>query len=429
MGYRSRRRNDEGSLVLTLLVIIVSTTLLVAFLGIANTSLKFSRRSGDSANALEVTDAGVNDAVKSINAQLAANPATTFFEGNSSLGGAGDYRYTATQDGTAWRIDAVGTDLTGVKRHIKATAQDQDIFGNAFFALYAAQFKGTTDSFASPTQTCLSASSTPRSAGFVGSNQLITFDQNQGGGSSGFNCQQNAFGGFPYAADGCVFYEQTSIPPKDANDSNTIRSAACPPEPLTFATTQKFAPKNPSVPANALPLGGAGGYSCPASGDYVIPAGTWKTSSLTLSGGCYVARGTTSKIYVTGPVTIGTASGNCANIVNQPQGSASCGGSSMPSSWYESGWARNLQIFVLPTGGVSHSVTLANHATFWGVIFNPSGVITSSGGSPHVDIFGAVVSYAANSQAQFAFHYDVSLVGQIRTSQFVIKDWREEPSA
>src|SRR6266496_298809 len=76
--------------------------------------LRSARRAGDSANALQLADAGINDAAKAITAH------TGGFSGGSSLGTAGSYAYTATKDGAVWRLDATGTDASGVKRRVLA---------------------------------------------------------------------------------------------------------------------------------------------------------------------------------------------------------------------------------------------------------------------------------------------------------------------
>jgi len=393
---------EDGSIALTMLVIMLASLLLLAVLTTVQAGLRGSRRAGDSANALQVADAGINDAVKAINAH------TTTFSGSNNLGAAGSYTYTATKDldTGVWHINSLGVDATGVKRRILADAVDAPLFANAFFALATATLKGTADSYTGPSDTC----STNPAAGRVGSNGTITFT----GGTGTKNCRGQY--GWAYASDGCVFYGQTTIP-NDANGNPSIGNGACPPAPDTLATSAKFTPPPVTIPAG---LTNEGAYTCPANG--TITAGTHLYTTVTFNNGCSVAAGATSIIYATAAVTIGTVSGNCKSIINQPVGSGSCGGS-FPSSWYTAGRPAQLQINVAGNATVS----FANHAVFWGVIDAPQSLVTANGGgTPQVDVFGSVVASSADSAAQFAFHYEQSLGQLVRTGQYQTRNWREE---
>src|SRR5437764_14163064 len=130
---------EDGSVAWPMLVIMIASMLLLAVLATLQSGLRSSRRAGDSANALQVADAGINDAVKAINAH------TTTFSGSNNLGAAGSYTYTATKDTDTgvWHINSLGVDATGVERRILADAVDAPLFANAFFALATATLKGT----------------------------------------------------------------------------------------------------------------------------------------------------------------------------------------------------------------------------------------------------------------------------------------------
>src|SRR6266542_3520494 len=340
---------ERGSVAMALIVIVVATVMVVALLVTTQIGLRSARRAGDSANALQLADAGINDAAKAITAH------TGGFSGGSSLGTAGSYAYTATKDGAVWRLDATGTDASGVKRRVLADAVDQALFGHAFFALAASELKGTADSYTGPSNTC----ATSPGMGVVGSNASITFT----GGTGASNCR-GAFG-WDYAADGCAFFGQSTIPP-DAKGNDPIGNGACPPAPDTAAYPDKYLPQ-----------------------------------------------------YVTGPVTIGTDTGNCKSVVNRPP-AATC-----TSGGYQSGWPAVLQINVAGNG----TVTFANHAVFWGVINAPNSVVTANGGgTPQVEIFGSVLANSAGAAAQFQFHYDQALRSSLTTGQYRVTNWREEAS-
>src|SRR6266540_3980340 len=166
---------ERGSVAMALIVIVVATVMVVALLVTTQIGLRSARRAGDSANTLQLADAGINDAAKAITAH------TGGFSGGSSLGTAGSYAYTATKDGAVWRLDATGTDASGVKRRVLADAVDQALFGHAFFALAASELKGTADSYTGPSNTC----ATSPGMGVVGSNGSITFT----GGTGASNCR------------------------------------------------------------------------------------------------------------------------------------------------------------------------------------------------------------------------------------------------
>jgi Tfp pilus assembly protein PilX len=392
--------DERGSVAIALMVILIATIMVVALLATTEAGLRATRRAGDSANALQLADAGINDATKAIGANTAS------FTRTASLGTAGSYTYTATKDGIVWHLDSTGTDATGVKRRVLADAVDTPLFSNAFFALVSSTLKGTADSYTSPTNTC----ATSPGLGVVGSNGSITFT----GGVGASNCR-GAFG-WSHVADGCNFYGQTTIPP-DASGANPIGPGRCPPAPDTYTTAQKFIP-----PAVTLPSGVAseGAYTCPING--TIPSGTHVYTTITLNGGCQVPSGGTSVLYATGAVTIGIDSGSCKSVVNAPIGvTVNC--SNFPSGWYKSNHPAGLQINVAGNGTVS----FANHAILWGVINAPNSLVSAAGGgTPQVDVFGSVLANSAASAAQFAFHYDHALRTQLTTGQYRLANWREE---
>jgi Tfp pilus assembly protein PilX len=391
---------ERGSVAMALIVIMVATIMVVALLVTTQIGLRSARRSGDSANALQLADAGINDAAKAVTAHSSS------FSDTSSLGTAGSYTYTATKDGAVWRLDATGTDATGVKRRVLADAVDQPLFGHAFFALAASELKGTADSYTGPSNTC----ATDPGMGVVGSNGSITFTG--GTGSSAYNCR-SAFG-WEYAADGCAFFGQSTIP-LDAKGNDPIARGACPPAPDTATYPDNYIPPAVTVPAG---LSSEGSLVCPTGG--TIPSGTHLYSSITLNGGCRVASGSTAAvIYVTGPVTIGTDPGSCKSVINAPP-AATCS-----SGGYQSGWPATLQINAAGSG----TVDFANHSIFWGVVNAPTRVFNASGtGTPQVEVFGAVLATSASAAAQFEFHYDQSLKTSLTTGQYRVTNWREEAS-
>lgn len=394
------RTGDRGSVAMAMLIIVIVTGLIVALLATAEFGLRSSRRAGDSANALQLADAGVNDAIKAITAQPTS--ATSFTGGPTTLGTAGSYSYTAVKDGTVWRVDSVGTDATGVRRRVLADAMDQPTFGNAFFGLASVSLKGSADSYTGPSNPC---SSDP-AYGVVGSNGTITFT----GGAGARNCRG---GSWSYVVDGCSFNGQTTIP------AGAIATGGCPPAPYTFTTTQRFNPPPVVVPAGLV---SEGAYTCPTNG--TVPSGTHLYTSITFSNGCKVGGSAASVLYTTGTVTIGVGTGNCNNVINAPSGPCGSNFSNFSASWFTSGWTSRLQVNVAGNG----QVAFANNAIFFGVINAPNSLVTANGGgTPQVDVFGSVLANSATSAAQFRFHYDQALRQQLSTGQYRVSNWREEP--
>src|SRR3954468_11965362 len=222
---RKRDRSQNGSIAITVMVMMVVTTLVVAVLATAESGLKASRRGGDSANALQLADAGVNDALR----QIATTAGSTLPATTVNLGSAGSYTFSATRDAyaTVWHLDSVGTDATGVKRHVKADGTTQKLFGNALFTQSTLKLASgsSADSFTDGT----SAASMCTQHGVVGTNDPNHFTFNSNGqGQAIANCRGGTYG---YATDGCVSYGDgtQALPP--------YGSGACPPPPSTAKTS------------------------------------------------------------------------------------------------------------------------------------------------------------------------------------------------
>src|SRR5438093_4473681 len=126
-----RRRTEEGSIAIVMAIMMVASTLTLALVATSEAGLRASRRAGDSANALQLSDAGLNDAVRAVG----TTAQTTMDSGVVSLGPAGSYQYTATLDpsATIWHLQSTGIDPRGVKRTVNADAVAESLFGSALF--------------------------------------------------------------------------------------------------------------------------------------------------------------------------------------------------------------------------------------------------------------------------------------------------------
>jgi Tfp pilus assembly protein PilX len=396
---------ERGSIAIVMMVMLVCTGLVVGVLQVTYTGLRVSRRSGDSANALQVADAGINDAARRI-----PTAQTSTFDDTVSLGSAGSYTFTATFEvGTnVWHLDSTGTDPTGVKRRVKADARSDSLFSAGLLtnALLALRAGSTVDSYTNGANTCTGH-------GIIGTNDSTNLSFQ---GSAGQNCSGN------YAADGCIAYGDGTqpLPP--------IGTAECPPAPKTVKTSPKF----PMTPIPAAAYSDLTLNTSPTTCDTTHPiAGGYRyyQSSVTMRDGCWISPlGTRAVIFTPGNVTVGDTNGLGGDVNRPPANRADLCGSVSTSSTardYCPGWPANLQIFMVGGGG---AMAFNNHGKFWGVIYGPqSAVLNAGSGSPHVDIWGSIIANSSSSNAQFSMHYDESLSDLATNGLYDIFNWREEP--
>jgi hypothetical protein len=441
----SRSRDERGSLVIAMMVIFVATGLIVSVVALVYNSMRTTRRAGDSANALQLADAAVNDAVKDIPSVVGSTmPLTT-----KSLGAtAGSYSYSATLDPTApiWHIDAVGIDVSGVKRHVQAEASPESLFGNAFFVDSALSLPSGVllDSFTNGA----TLQSTCTRKGILGTNNpgSLSFNANGGGGTAQQNCTDAVWYGssntWTYPVDGCVGYHDPDAP--DVYPPQYGTADHCPPLPYTAVATPKY-----SIPSVSVPTGtafvtqssraGTGAQvwpNVPCDATHHIPGGArYYVSQVSLLPGCQVdAANGPALIYTTGGVNIGIQNGGASSNrnpgVNRPDLSnpllcptySGTDWKGNPRSNYCSGWSANLQIYM--TDGNTNSINFGNSVAFWGVIMGQSAQIATA---PQVEMWGAMRVGGLSGSAQLSLHYDEAL-GSISTGVYTIKSWREEPT-
>jgi hypothetical protein len=436
-------KDERGSIVIALMAIFVATGLIVGTTVLTYNYLKTSRRYGDSANALQLADAAVNDAVKDIGsaAGTVVGPVT------KTLGTAGSYTYTATLDPMepVWHIEAWGTDTNGVRRHVKAEAVPQPLFGNAFFvdAGVALPAGIGMDSFTDGQ----SLANTCTRKGTLGTNDPanLTFNASGGAGNAQQNCTDAVHFGsanvWEYPVDGCVAYHDSDQPevwPPDVGEEDH-----CPPTPYTRTDDPKYpipsvvAPSGTAFVNQSSTAGGAGQSwpQVPCDATHPITGGVrYYVSQVTLLPGCRVdPTNGPAIIYTTGAVNIGIQNGGAASNrnpgMNPPDTSnplwcpnyAGTDWLNNPRSYYCPGWSANLQIYM--TDGNTNSIRFGNSATFWGVIYGQNAKIATA---PQVEMWGAIRVSGLAGSAQMLLHYDEAL-GQISTGIYVVEDWREEP--
>jgi hypothetical protein len=437
------QRDERGSIVIALMAIFVATGLIVGTTLLIENYLKTSRRYGDSANALQLADAAVNDAVKDIGSAFG----TTIGPVTKTLGTAGSYTYTASLDPVEdmWHIDASGADTTGVTRHVKAEAVAQPLFGNAFFvdAGLALPSGIAMDSYTDG----LTLQNTCTRHGTLGTNDPanLTFNASGGSGNGQQNCTDAVhYGGsnaFQHPTDGCVAYHDTDQP--EVFPPNVGQANHCPPVPWTRTDDPKY--PIPSIVAatgttwvNQSSNAGNATQSwpqVPCDATHPIQGGTrYYVSQVTLLPGCRVnATNGPAIIYTTGSVNIGIQNGGSSSNRNLGMNSPDTSNPLLcpnytgtdwlntPRNLYCPGWVGNLQIYM--TDGNTNNVKFGNNARFWGVIMGQNSKISTA---PQVEMWGAVRVAGLASSAQMTLHYDEAL-GKITTGVYSVVNWREEP--
>ncbi len=435
MRFLRIRRDEQGSMAITMSVVFIATSLSAAVLTTVWRDIRVSRRSGDAANALQVADAGLNDAVKALSTAggvvgtCPGYPALPGFERTDTIAG-GTYKYCAAKDQDAqgrpvWHIDATGVDATGVKRRLRSDAVSTPSFPNAINVLATGSFSSgfSVDSYKDEVNRCTGK-------GNIGTNSPETFSFGNNGLNSSENCRNNPNGNWPHPPDGCIAYSRDGT--KDFKPTS-VGNGQCPP-----SNTKKDSPELPFRAVSSVSrydIGGSGNFECTSP---TLQAGKhYLYTSVTLGVGCgfpsagpFPTMGEPTVIYTT-TLTIAGGQGNNNsgnnNLINPPPNSTTvCGsthGQAGSDPQYCPGWAGGLKIVVMG-GDVTFS---GNHSKFWGVIEAPSSAVSwSGGGGSQYEIWGSMIAQSVSGAVQAKWHYDENL-GQLTSGAFFARNWREEP--
>lgn len=448
MGRRRQATSEDGSIAVMAIVIMVATSLVLAMLLVAERGMWASRRSGDSANALQVADAGVNAAIQFIPTVPALQ---TDIGPISATVGDGTYTYVAKKvNDQLWNVSSVGQDRSGMQRRVVAQAVAQPLFGRPIYIRATASMKAGNilDSYKDSTNRCtgfgVMTVDTPGQLTFTG----------QGTGNS--NCS-SALAANPkdwkWSVDGCDIpgdESQLGDPVPYTNDAGTkiIDVARCPPEPKDLPAgivgegfgTKRVAPKlspQPVAPPKAgqvySPSSGAiPGTSFECTGTNPLESGKiYYYDTIYLRHGCYIANTPSTLTVTTKPtalyannIELGKKQGS-GEVVNAPR-SPSCPNwdSTVVATAYCSLWVSHLQLNIIGAGKVTFNNSLRY---FWGVINAPDGTVVND--AQQLEAWGASVSNSLNSGVQFSWHFDESLRHVIGTGRFGVDNWREEGTA
>jgi hypothetical protein len=164
---------------------------------------------------------------------------------------------------------------------------------------------------------------------------------------------------------------------------------------------------------------------------YILTAGNYQLSDLSLSGKDQVLVTGNAVLYVTGNVSIqGQAQINIATnaslalyvgtLNTSAPVSASLGGSGIMNN---AGSATNFYYYGLPS---NTSLSLSGNSSFTGAIYAPEAALTLGGGGNSIYNFvGGSISATATLNGHYNFHYDENLrrVGPIRG--YTVTSWNE----
>lgn len=420
MSTRVRSGGEEGSIVMTVLVIIVASALIMAVAGLTEKGLRQSRRAGDSASALQVADAGASDAVAKASAFDAAVAATApapagytcvsntkTCTGTVTVNGS-TTQVVATRDPSTtqavWHIDSTATDATsGQKRRVRADAVGTIGPANALFVSSNLKLNAGTaiDSYrgpATPADRCTWK-------GYVGTNDAASMNLGTSGTSG--NCRGSAWG---YYFDGCISYA-------DINPADFPASAGCPPPPAQKKSIPAFVPENVYPPA-----GSSSDQPGTCTATNPIPAGTYYWNSVKLGLGCRVEPvDGTVKIVTIGDVTIGDGGSGNPYMMHAPVGCTQLQPAS--TACYTAGWAAKFEISVVSSDTPTKVNLLQGHMGFFGVINAPTASLYAAGGVNHLEYYGSLVlGQASTPGVQFGLHYDESLGGN-RVGRYERRNW------
>src|SRR5436853_2427523 len=150
----ARRSDEDGSMIIAIMVIMVATITMVGLVQAVQSTLSQSRTDQNRVNAIQEANAGVDQAllrVDSNNLPTSANPSIGYTPTTDPVTGAvikftqnttvnnQNWSVTAELDPTGqtatWTVHATGQDASGRKRLAVATMGAQSLFSNAFFVL------------------------------------------------------------------------------------------------------------------------------------------------------------------------------------------------------------------------------------------------------------------------------------------------------
>jgi Tfp pilus assembly protein PilX len=399
-----RDRDERGSIIVIMAVIMILMTLSVAVLARTLSGLASTRQGQDFSSALATADAGLSDALFRFD-QQGTTAATTFCVGPnaacsvSSVSGAPGVQYTARRvDDNTYTVLSKGI-VNGQPHGIQATVKRSFLYPFAVFAKTSITFNGNTGNYDPTTSTgpieTVDSTGTPVSspAADVASNGQITCQ-----GSNSPAHQQDYFKG------GGTSCNNGYLTPGTYNPQNPVLT--CPAVPNS--------PTTPCLPASHNP--------CPAVNG-VLPG-------ILSPGAYYCSQTDLTTASLSFPSTFTVASGSVNNgaveIYVIPTDSTSITLSISDATVNQNGDPTKLRVYL--AGGKLDPGNGAHSGDFTGIMYAPSAQETNPSCGANWRGSLVVNTFTCNGGPHLKVRYDTRMLS-LADSSWLVSDYTEIPSA
>ena len=402
-----RRRNEDGNIMLSILIISVSTLVLLAALQSVVGGFDLVRSDQERTNAFQYANAGIDEALYRIDSgdmpltpqnsnsyvPTVENGEVTGFTETMTLDGS-TYDVVVAQDppgqNTVWSVRSTGTDPSGKRRQAIATIEAQRLFENGFFTVEEFTLNGNqlnTAPVAYRSSTCPQAYTSCELAwpvpGRLGTNGI--FD----GSIAMFEALKEQWSGFN------MYGRATQAAADEA-----CGEGACGTAPTVAAITDRLEINVPEPPATVTPCPSGGTIGVSGTTTSIAP-GDYACSSLNLQGVIEVSGTGDARFWVDGPISVADGA-----IINQQQR------------------PRRFQLFQDDTPGGGSICG----SEIWSLMYTP-GLTIDCVGEHQPIIYGAVVANLHQGDGNhFRFHWDFDSRDVVNTGKYVVKNWRECPA-
>jgi Tfp pilus assembly protein PilX len=426
-----RRSDEEGSIALALLVVVIMGGLLGALLTRTVAESRATTFDSEYSGAVHAAEVGLEDAVFRLNNSLIVGTSAT----DAGVVDRYGYSWSAQrQVDRSLTVRATGTGPNGVARTVSATIRDEPLFDLSLATHLGINFAGgnTADSYNSATQQrctltprfdrCFgiiatngnvdmgSASSTNNFADRVHIHDMANPLNNTNRCSPGGNIHCSA----PYRRNfndpldirGDVPLVQRMLSACNGTFTNWTSSVNAPASGNTSSVLRASQFHRVTIGVNGANREVLCADTLTFDRDTRLPA------DLTVANGYLIV--VRNRMVVNGGVRV-----NCE----------SCGNSfptapNMPR-------ARLLQIFTLAQdttagGNVALAVQVRQQAKLGLALYAPDASCGNQQSNAQVEVYGSMVCAAVLNQGGWQFHYDEDLANGISTEQFVVARWSEE---
>lgn len=411
LAARRHDREEAGSVIVALIVIVVVAMGLVAVFANVNSSFNLTRVDQDRTNAFQLANAGMDQAVYRIDTKtlplvasgtyqpLFLDSVYIGYQEILTVGGSTfliEANKTPADQDRVWTVRATGTDASGRKRRVVATVGADSLFRDAFVTNVGFSLTGNqTSPEAYRSSVCLDPrgrSDSPCVSTYPLPGRLATNGTFSGSAATAEVLKQRW--------EGFNMYGRTNQADADA----ACMSGACGTAPKVAAITNRRIFDVPPAPQGALP--------CPNGGNIgtnneitTMQPGDYTCERVNLKGTIVVGDTGTVRIWATK-----SFSASPAAVINRAQ---------VPARF---------QVYFPPQQSeVGNSSSICN-TEIWALLYTP-GLSIDCNGSNQPEIFGAVVAKEyKGTGSHFGFHWDIDSVNATGSEKYVIRDWRECPA-